>query len=68
MKLFLIQTHRLAKSWGASFLGNYIGSVAFAYFGSYLTNSLDKDPWLTFTLKLAWTKANQVGLSLDGVV
>jgi len=60
----------LLKNWGIVYMGNFVGSVFFAFFLGYLTEFLDNDPWLSFVQNLAEMKVNHYGwgvLLLRGV-
>jgi formate/nitrite transporter len=52
---------QLVKSWVLSYIFNFIGCLAMAYFGTYLAGMLDADPWHTYILKLGWNKSTQHG-------
>lgn len=46
----------LVKNWSMSYLGNLAGCAAVAYFGTYLCQMLDGEPWNSFILKITYTK------------
>jgi formate/nitrite transporter len=54
------QTHwtKLASNWALVYLGNFAGSLLFAYFLAYLTELLAAEPFLTFAVGLAEKKVH----------
>lgn len=47
------------RNWGLSYLGNFAGSLAVAYFLTFLTGLLLKDPWLASITGIAEGKVAQ---------
>ena len=54
----------IAKNWGLSYLGNFVGSIFVAYFFVSFTGALDQAPWSSATISIAENKVNQDFLSL----
>lgn len=59
----------VARNWTLSYLGNFVGSLAVAYFLTYLTGLLLKDPWLSGIVGIAEAKTSQdfIVLLLKGI-
>jgi len=57
------------RNWTLSYLGNFAGSLAVAYFLTFLTGLLLRDPWLASIVGIAEGKASQdfVVLLLKGI-
>ncbi len=49
----------IAKNWGLSYIGNFIGSVFVAYCFVALTGALEQEPWHSATISIAESKVNQ---------
>ncbi len=49
----------LARNWGLSYLGNFIGSLFIAYFLVYLTHLFASDPWHASIVSIANWKGTQ---------
>lgn len=50
---------KLLRSWVSAWLTNFAGAVFMAYFGTYLCNVADADPWLTYLGHLSHAKVHQ---------
>lgn len=48
-----------ARNWGLSYIGNFLGSLFVAFFLTYLTGLLTKNPWLDSTIGIAEAKVSQ---------
>jgi len=57
------------RNWALSYVGNFAGSLAVAYFLTFLTGLLLKDPWLSSIVGIAEGKVSQdfVVLLLKGI-
>jgi formate/nitrite transporter len=57
------------RNWTLSYVGNFVGSLAVAYFLTFLTGLLLKDPWLSSIVGIAEGKVSQdfVVLLLKGI-
>ncbi|MDD5688446.1 MAG: formate/nitrite transporter family protein [Elusimicrobia bacterium] len=47
------------KNWFWVYIGNFIGSISFAYFLVYLTGILGKEPWLSSVIAISENKISQ---------
>ncbi len=54
----------VARNWVLSYLGNFAGSLFVAYFLTFLTSLLLKDPWLSSIIGIAEAKTSQAFLPL----
>jgi len=47
------------RNWVFSYIGNFLGSLFVAFFLTYLTGLVAKEPWLSTTTGIAEVKVNQ---------